>query len=52
MKKFLDIVLLSVVLGFALLIAASLRVMCDEISDKGIKKVALELWHGRGYSGE
>jgi len=48
MKKFLNIVLLAVVLGFSLVVAASVRVMCDEISEKGLKRVSLEIWYGRG----
>jgi hypothetical protein len=48
MKKVMNILLLSACLGLALVIAATARVMFDEISEKGLKRVGQEIWYGRG----
>jgi len=49
MKKLVNILLLSAALGFAILVAASLRLTCDAISERGLKRVLLEVWYGRDY---
>ena len=48
MEKLVTVLLLSVCLGLAMVVAASMRVPSDDIAEKGLKRVAQEIWYVRG----